>query len=134
LIKLKREIKDDSFESRIQNRLGKYIYQIFFGSHINRLWKYLRYGFLKKEDVDDYFAKRFGTACPVSRKGYLDHLDKALTYMADLGNVFSIGRQGLFSYTNIDHCMDMGLRVSKLIENGTLNKNKFLKIYVDYIG
>lgn len=90
--------------------------------------------FLNKSDVKEYFTKRVDVAYPVFRKGYLKHLNSILDYIGELGNVFTIGRQGLFSYTNIDHCIDMGLRLSKLIENGNLNKNKFLKIYGDYIG
>jgi len=90
--------------------------------------------FLNRPDVKEYFAKRVDVAYPVFKKGYLKYLDSILDYIGELGNVFTIGRQGLFSYANIDHCIDMGLRLGKLIENGDLNKNKFLEAYKDCMG
>lgn len=90
--------------------------------------------FLHKNDVREYFTKRIDAAYPVFRKGYLKSLNNALDYIKGLGNVFTIGRQGLFSYTNMDHCIDMGLRMRKLVVNGGLDSSSVPEVYNDYIG
>lgn len=89
--------------------------------------------FLDKSDVKGYFTKRIAEVYPVFKKGYLAHLHAALDYLAGAGNVFTIGRQGLFSYANMDHCIDMGLKMGALVDGGKLNINRFSEVYKEYL-
>lgn len=89
--------------------------------------------FLKRENVKEILTKRIDTVYPVFKKNYLSHLINILEYFNELGNIVTIGRQGLFSYTNVDHCLDMGLRVERLITNDSLDTKEFQNIYHDYI-
>jgi len=93
-----------------------------------------RNGFLRREDIKDYFTKRVDAAYPVFRKGYLPRLQSALDSILDKGNIFTIGRQGLFSYVNIDHCIDMGLRLEGLVKGDKIDNRGYLDMYKDYIG
>ncbi|MDD5156200.1 MAG: FAD-dependent oxidoreductase [Candidatus Omnitrophica bacterium] len=87
---------------------------------------------LKRENVKEVMARRVDTVYPVFKKYYMRHLESVLGYLEGLGNIITIGRQGLFSYTNVDECIDMGLRVERLIQGDSFNTKDFRDIYRDY--
>lgn len=88
--------------------------------------------FVQRKDVREIMTKRLDVAYPVFRKGYHNHLLRTIEFLAKEGDIFCIGRQGLFSYANIDHCIDMGLRLDELFDS-TPNLNKFYDLYTNYI-
>lgn len=88
---------------------------------------------LKRDIVREYFVKRIDIAYPVFVKGYKEQIKSLLKSFFEAGNIFCIGRQGLFTYTNMDHCIDMGLRLQNLIDNKKLSMENYRKIYSDYL-
>lgn len=93
-----------------------------------------KHGFMKHSDVAEILTKRLDVAYPVFRKGYRRALTGALDWLAGAGRVFCVGRQGLFSYSNVDHCIDMGLRLGALFDKGEPSYGDFLKAYADYLS
>ena len=82
----------------------------------------------------EILTKRIEVAYPVFRKGYHNRLLTVIKYFTEMGNIFSLGRQGLFSYANMDHCIDMGLRIESLIKDGKLDSSSFLKNYYEFFS
>jgi hypothetical protein len=78
-------------------------------------------------------TKRIDVAYPVFTKAYLGHVRKVLDYTLEQGRIFCIGRQGLFTYTNVDHCIDMGLKLGSMFEKGTLDKKSFYDTFNKYL-
>ncbi len=75
-------------------------------------------GFFKKGDVLEYFTKREPYAYPVYETGFKENLSKATAFIDKFENARSIGRQGAFTYNNIDHCMDMAFKASEHVARG----------------
>lgn len=72
----------------------------------------------KNDSIIDIFAKKLNNAYPYYGVGYEQSLSKVLNYLDSFKNIFSTGRQGLFNYNNMDHCMDMGFKTADaIIEN-----------------
>lgn len=89
--------------------------------------------FLKRENVRSIMTKRLDVAYPVFKKGYRLHLTNVINFLIERGDIFCVGRQGLFSYANVDHCIDMGLKASQLFDAGKPRPEKFYDIYEDYL-
>ncbi len=89
-------------------------------------------GFLKRAGVKEILTKRIEVAYPIFKKGYHMHLNEIVRFLIDRGDIFPIGRQGLFSYANVDHCIDMGLKTGRLLSEGASPKD-FYKIYKEYL-
>ncbi len=64
------------------------------------------------------FTKRFETVYPVFDLGYEARLSRILDHLGELGNLVTFGRQGLFTYVNVDHCFDMGYELAESIAEG----------------
>jgi len=87
-------------------------------------------GLINKEGVEDVKVLEFKNVYPLYKIGYKKHLDKVLDYL-DSKNIISIGRKGLFNYSNMDHCIDMALYASKSIGDTPLWKES-RKIFDNY--
>lgn len=75
---------------------------------------------LKKDEVVDYFTVRLRNKYPLYEVGFQRHLDAVSNYLEEFENFLTIGRQGLFNYNNMDHCLDMGFLAAKhILENRT---------------
>ncbi len=81
----------------------------------------LREAGLAGDEVIGYFTKRFSSGYPVYDIGYKENLDAALSSLEGLPNLYSVGRQGGFSYTGMADCMDIGFSTADFIITG---KNK----------
>ncbi len=92
-----------------------------------------KHGFLGRRDVTEVFTRRVGQVYPVFRKDYARHLMKVLGHLQSYGTIVSLGRQGLFAYANIDHCIAMGLMLEKLIEGNSINAGNFVRAYDHFI-
>ncbi|MFH0797953.1 MAG: FAD-dependent oxidoreductase [Candidatus Woesearchaeota archaeon] len=75
-------------------------------------------GIMGNDDVKDYKVVRMGNAYPVYSIGYKDHLYNVLRHIESHGNIVSIGRQGMFSYTGMMDCIDMGFKTAEFVDSG----------------
>ena len=75
-------------------------------------------GIMGSEDVKDYKIVRMGNAYPVYSVGYKDHLYSVLRHIEGHGNIVSVGRQGMFSYTGMIDCIDMGFKTAEFVDSG----------------
>lgn len=89
---------------------------------------------LKKEHVEDYFVQRVKHAYPRFRIGYESHLRKMFSYIESVRNLITCGRQGLFSYANIDDVIWMGFEIAKNIENHERLKLSHKELMPQYIN
>ena len=78
----------------------------------------VRLGLIEEEEIEEVFTKRIERCYPVYDIKYKENLDRVVEYLNTIENLFTIGRDGLFSYNNIDHCMDMGMKVGEHIVSG----------------
>ncbi len=63
-------------------------------------------------------VKRFDSVYPVFDLGYEQRLGAVLEHVTERGNLVTLGRQGLFTYVNVDHCFDMGFELAEAIASG----------------
>ena len=75
-------------------------------------------GLIKKEEVYDFFIRKAGRVYPVYSMEYKKNLNKVLGYLDNIGNIYTVGRLGLFNYNNADHCIDMAMVTSDIIIKG----------------
>jgi len=75
-----------------------------------------RHGFFRRAEVEDAFIKRLPVAYPVFEVGYRSALRKHLDIVGRFANVASIGRQGGFTYSNVDHCLAMAMDLQAFIK------------------
>ena len=83
-------------------------------------------GILKKEEIIEYFFKSLPKCYPLYKKGFLSCLNPLISYLDKLDNLYTIGRQGLFNYNNMDHCWDMAMKLSSHIEQNQ-SKEEWIK-------
>ncbi len=76
----------------------------------------------KKEEIEEHFIRKARRVYPIYHIDYKKHLRVIFDYLATIKNVKSFGRQGLFNYNNIDHCLDMAMRVGKHIDEKKSDK------------
>jgi len=72
-------------------------------------------GVLSKTEVDDYTVVRLENAYPVFSQNYKPALYDVLKFIESYENLFTLGRQGLFSYTGMIDCIDMGSKAATFI-------------------
>ena len=68
-----------------------------------------RAGLATTSDIGDCFTARESHAYPMYTWNYRGALDTLLDELGKLENLILNGRQGLFKFNNIDHCVEMGL-------------------------
>ena len=74
-------------------------------------------GVLKREEVLEYFSKKARKVYPVYSIDYKKNLTTILDYLDTVDNLQTTGRQGLFNYNNMDHCIDMANKTAEHINN-----------------
>jgi protoporphyrinogen oxidase len=75
-------------------------------------------GLVSDGSHDGYFSTFARDAYPVYSLDYDEHVSQMYAFVARIGNLRSIGRQGLFRYNNMDHSIKMGLMTaSHLLES-----------------
>lgn len=76
--------------------------------------EYLRpLNFFSDDEVLFSFTKRPRIVYPVFDLGYEQRISVVLDYLHGLENMAVYGRQGLFSYVNIDNCVEMGFEAAE---------------------
>ena len=74
-------------------------------------------GILNRKEVVEYFSVRLKDVYPVYNLNFKNNLNIILDYLSNIQNLITNGRQGLFNYNNMDHCIDMGIKASRYIIN-----------------
>jgi protoporphyrinogen oxidase len=90
---------------------------------------------LSRADVESYHTRRLKHAYPRFRVGYQEKLRTIFNYLETLENFETFGRQGLFSYANIDDVIWMAFQVTKHIpykDRLSLPIKELLPEYVDW--
>lgn len=70
---------------------------------------------LIKGKINEYFTKRIPDGYPVYDIYYKTNLNEIMSYILQYQNLYSVGRQGGFSYTGMADSMDIGLYTGKFI-------------------
>lgn len=70
---------------------------------------------LKPNEIESYFVARTRYAYPTHQKGYEEKVNCLLKFIQDIPNLFTLGRQGLFAYINIDICMKQAMEIAEKI-------------------
>lgn len=74
-----------------------------------------KHNLLNRADVEDWHTKRLANAYPRFRVGYERKLKTIFDYISNMRNLMSFGRQGMFTYANVDDAIWMGFEVAKNI-------------------
>lgn len=77
----------------------------------------LREAGLLDEEIEEYFTRRLLDAYPIYDLHYKENLSQVMDFLDTIPNLYSIGRQGCFSYAGMADCMDMGLTTACFINN-----------------
>lgn len=72
-------------------------------------------GICKKEDVEEVFLKGIPKVYPIYTLDYKENLSTILNFLDNMPNMITVGRNGLFNYNNMDHCIDSGFRAAEKI-------------------
>lgn len=75
-------------------------------------------GFDIKNDVEGYFVLRKEYGYPAPTLGYEKHLATVFKYLNSIPNLYSGGRQGLFTYIQMFHALQMGFEIAQNIISG----------------
>ena len=89
---------------------------------------------VEKEAIEEHFTRSASRVYPVYSIDYKENLKIVLNYLSTIKNLRSFGRQGLFNYNNIDHCLDMARKTAAHINNNEGNQEweKILKYFDGY--
>lgn len=70
---------------------------------------------ITENEIEEYFVKRLTNAYPVYDINYKRNIEITLDYLDSLGNIYSVGRQGIFNYCGMVDAMDMGFTAAEHI-------------------
>lgn len=89
---------------------------------------------IDKDDIEEHFTKSAKLVYPIYSIDYKENLEVILNYLSTIKNLKSFGRQGLFNYNNIDHCLDMAIKTADHINKneGSKEWKKLLKYFDGY--
>jgi protoporphyrinogen oxidase len=70
-----------------------------------------RLGLLRRAELLGYDVVRQRHAYPIQVQGFIERAQRLLSALAEVENLVTIGRQGLFRYCNMNECMEMAIDV-----------------------
>jgi len=94
-----------------------------------------KHNLLKREWVESYHIRQLTHAYPRFRVGYQKRLRNIFDYLKGLDNIVSFGREGLFSYANVDEVMWMAFEIAKELpyrDRISLPMEEILPDYIDF--
>jgi protoporphyrinogen oxidase len=94
-----------------------------------------RHGLLERSRVEDFHIRRLTHAYPRFRVGYQERVNRILDFVDGVPNLVTFGRQGLFTYSNVDDAIWMGFEVAKSLgyrKRMPLPLRELLPTYVDF--
>ncbi len=89
---------------------------------------------LNRDSVTTYHLSRLSHAYPRFRVGYKEKLRTIFNYLADVPNLITFGRQGLFSYANVDDVIWMAFEVIKELPYRERIRLPIEELLPDYIN
>lgn len=92
------------------------------------------HGLLGRDKVEAYHVQRLSHAYPRFRVGYQERLKSIYEYLETIDNLWTFGRQGLFSYANIDDVIWMAFQIVKHLPYHDRIKIKLEELLPDYIN
>jgi protoporphyrinogen oxidase len=75
-------------------------------------------GLTDRSKVEGYWTERTSTAYPVYLTDFDVNLVRTKKHLAGIENLITCGRQGLFTYVNMDHAMMMGFEAAEGVVEG----------------
>lgn len=72
-------------------------------------------GLLKPQEIERGVVLRIPYAYPLYTLDYHERLERVLAGLAEVGNLITLGRQGLFIHNNMDHSIEAGLAAGELL-------------------
>ena len=93
------------------------------------------HGLLARSRVEDFHIRRLTHAYPRFRVGYQARVNRILDFVDGLQNLVTFGRQGLFTYSNVDDAIWMGFEVAKSLgyrKRMPLPLRELLPTYIDF--
>jgi protoporphyrinogen oxidase len=91
-------------------------------------------GLVKRHEIIDFFMHKEAYAYPIYDFSYKENLKTVMSYVERIENLFSIGRQGLFRYNNMDHSIEMGFKTAEAIINGGKLDTTWVAMKDEYFG
>lgn len=93
-----------------------------------------KYNLLRHKDVEAFFSEYITHSYPLFFKGFEKTIESILLEIEKLDGLITIGRQGLYTYANIDDAMKLGIIAAELIsqENMKINYKKTFGNYLFY--
>ena len=82
-----------------------------------------KYNLLQHKDVETFFSEYINHSYPLFFKGFEKTIESILLEIEKLDGLITIGRQGLYTYANIDDAMKMGIVAAKHISQGNIKMN-----------
>ncbi|GAF70519.1 unnamed protein product, partial [marine sediment metagenome] len=70
---------------------------------------------IKKDDIEKYNVVRLPSGYPIDRLDIKVSLDKVFNELKNIGNLYLIGREGLFRYINMDESIKTGFEAAQSI-------------------
>ncbi|MBU1147950.1 MAG: hypothetical protein KKD11_06310, partial [Candidatus Omnitrophica bacterium] len=93
-----------------------------------------KHNLLNRQDIENYHTKRLKHAYPRFRVGYEDKLKAIFDYLFTIRNLTSFGREGLFTYANVDDVIWMGFEVAKNVAYNNRIKLSIKELLPNYIS
>ncbi len=93
-----------------------------------------KHGLLNRAQLDGWHTRRLRHAYPRFRAGYQQRLRTIFDYIDDMPNLVSFGRQGLFTYANVDDCLWMAFEVSRYLPASDRFRLNMAELLPDYIS
>jgi protoporphyrinogen oxidase len=91
-----------------------------------------RYGLLRREDVADFFSEFVAHSYPLFFKGFEKITEANLGALEKISGLITIGRQGLYTYANIDDVMRMGILAAELMREENIRIN-YKEVFGEYL-
>lgn len=85
---------------------------------------------ITKEKVEDSHREKIKKAYPAYFDTYQE-IDKLITYLKQIDNLYCIGRNGQHRYNNMDHSMVTAMEAAKNIKNGIMTKDNIWDVNTD---
>jgi protoporphyrinogen oxidase len=94
----------------------------------------IQVGLIKPGEVFDAFVKRIPYAYPVYDLDYRKHLTPILSFVGQLENIETTGRQGNFRYNNMDQSVEMGRKMGIELATGVDTGHQAVATGKEYFG
>jgi protoporphyrinogen oxidase len=92
-----------------------------------------RLGMIDRKEVEGFLIRKISHAYPRFRIGFEERLKKILDYLSTIENLITLGRQGLFSYANVDDVLHMGFRATEMLSTIRRKGIDYSELFPKYV-